>query len=206
VTQSYGFVFGVDLDGVCADFVGGLRPLAAEWLGRDLEELPLEVSYGFPEWGLGGGQYEKLHRWAVLKRDLFLNLPLIPGAAPTLRRLSEEGIHIRIITHRLYVERTHQEATGQTVEWLDRFDIPYWDLCFMRDKTAVGADLYIEDTPRNVHELSSGGADVILFSASSNREFVFSPRADNWDEVYRLVASYAEKWRSRQRSSENEQT
>ena len=27
------FVFGVDLDGVVADFYGGLRPIAAEWLG-----------------------------------------------------------------------------------------------------------------------------------------------------------------------------
>ena len=26
------FVLGVDLDGVCADFIGGLRPIAAEWL------------------------------------------------------------------------------------------------------------------------------------------------------------------------------
>ena len=30
------FVFGVDLDGVVADFYGGLRPIAAEWLGVDL--------------------------------------------------------------------------------------------------------------------------------------------------------------------------
>jgi len=27
------FVLGVDLDGVVADFIGGLRPIAAEWLG-----------------------------------------------------------------------------------------------------------------------------------------------------------------------------
>ena len=33
------FVFGVDLDGVVADFYGGLRPIAAEWLGVALESL-----------------------------------------------------------------------------------------------------------------------------------------------------------------------
>jgi hypothetical protein len=27
------FVLAVDLDGVCADFYTGLRPIAAEWLG-----------------------------------------------------------------------------------------------------------------------------------------------------------------------------
>ena len=34
------FVFGVDLDGVCADFYHGLRPIAAEWLGVDVATLP----------------------------------------------------------------------------------------------------------------------------------------------------------------------
>ncbi len=28
------FIFGVDLDGVCADFYEGIRPMAAEWLGK----------------------------------------------------------------------------------------------------------------------------------------------------------------------------
>jgi hypothetical protein len=44
------FVFGVDLDGVCADFYRGLRPIAAEWLGVDVTTLPERVSWGLPEW------------------------------------------------------------------------------------------------------------------------------------------------------------
>lgn len=46
------FVFGVDLDGTVADFYGGLRPIAAEWLGRAVDDLTLEVSWGLPEWGI----------------------------------------------------------------------------------------------------------------------------------------------------------
>ena len=37
------FVLGVDLDGTCADFYGGLRPIAAEWLGVDPEMLRAEL-------------------------------------------------------------------------------------------------------------------------------------------------------------------
>src|SRR3972149_4848100 len=44
------FVFGVDLDGVVADFYAGLRPVAAEWVGGGLAAPP---GRGF--WGVGGG-------------------------------------------------------------------------------------------------------------------------------------------------------
>ena len=46
------FVFGVDLDGVVADFYGGLRPIAAEWLGVRIETLPERISWGLAEWGV----------------------------------------------------------------------------------------------------------------------------------------------------------
>jgi hypothetical protein len=96
------FVFGVDLDGVVADFISGLKPVAAEWLGVAMGSLADEVSYGFKEWNLGDEvAYNDLHRFALKERDLFENLPLIEGAAPALRRLSASGVRIRIITHRL---------------------------------------------------------------------------------------------------------
>jgi len=46
------FVLGVDLDGVVADFIAGLRPIAAEWLGKPVDSLSPEVTFGFPEWNL----------------------------------------------------------------------------------------------------------------------------------------------------------
>ena len=36
------------------------------------------------------------------------------------------------------------------MEWLDNHDIPFWDLCFMKHKGQVGADIYIEDSPEHV--------------------------------------------------------
>ena len=81
------FVLGVDLDGVCADFIGALRPIAAEWLGVRVDELPEKVTYGFSEWKLDrAGKYEDLHRFAVIQRDLFRNLNPIEGAPAVLRR------------------------------------------------------------------------------------------------------------------------
>ena len=108
------FILGVDLDGVVADFYGGLRPVAAEWLGVPLDSLPSDVTYGLPEWNLDvAGGYEALHRFAVTQRDLFRTLAPVPGAPAALRRLSARDIRIRIITHRLFIKYFHERALDQ---------------------------------------------------------------------------------------------
>jgi 5'(3')-deoxyribonucleotidase len=191
------FVFGVDLDGCVADFYGGLRPIAAEWLGVDLATLPERVSWGLIEWGVdhAPGGYERLHRFAVTQRELFLKMPPMAGAPQAMRRLSIEGVRIRIITHRLFIKYFHQVAVSQTIQWLYRHDIPYWDLCFMQEKAAVGADLYIEDSPANIERLRAEGQKTIVFSNSTN-EHLPGPRANTWNDVLDLALSEKRAWES----------
>jgi 5'(3')-deoxyribonucleotidase len=186
---------GVDLDGTCADFYEGLRPIAAEWLGVEASSLTPEVSWNLPEWGVdrAPGGYRKLHQFAVTQRDLFRVLQPMAGAPQVLRRLSAQRIRIRIITHRLFIKNFHRIAVQQTVEWLDGHDIPYWDLCFLADKAAVGADMYIEDAPGNVERLRADGHSTIVFGNSTNRH-IAAPRVQTWQEVYELVTAEAEKW------------
>lgn len=192
------FVLGVDLDGVVANFYAGLRPIAAEWLGVPLDSLTPTPSYGFTEWNLASvGEYDDLHRFAVTQRGMFRELAPMPGAPAALRRLSTSGVRIRIITHRLYIKYFHQEAVEQTVAWLDHHGIPYWDLCFMKDKAAVGADLYVEDSPENIRALRADGHSTIAFANSTNTA-LGAPRAQDWAEVERLVVTAHEAWRSQQ--------
>lgn len=192
------FVFGVDLDGVVADFIAGLKPIAAEWLDVDAASLTDEVSYGFKEWNIGDEQaYNDLHRFAVKERDLFANLPLIPHAAAALRRLSAEGVRIRVITHRLYIPWFHRQAVLQTLEWLERNGIPYWDLCFMAAKSSVDADVYVEDSPGNIRTLRAAGKDVIVFRNSTNRDEP-APAAASWLEIEEWVRFQYAHWLARQ--------
>jgi hypothetical protein len=97
-------VLGVDLDGVCADFYGQMRQIAAEWFECEVNELTDKVSHGLKEWGIEKpGQYQSLHRFAVTGRGLFESAKMIPGTRKWLRVLSNEGYRIRIITHRLFI-------------------------------------------------------------------------------------------------------
>lgn len=185
--QASTLVIGVDLDGVCADFYGRMREVAAEWFEKDIKELPENPSYGLQEWGVTGLEsYQSLHRFAVTQRDLFKTMLMTPGTRKYLRKLSDEGCRIRIITHRLFIHHFHATAVQQTVEWLDHNGIPYWDLCFMKDKDEVGADIYVEDAPQNIAALRSGGHYTICFANSTNVD-VGEPRVKSWADAYKLI-------------------
>ncbi|MDR1411819.1 MAG: 5'-nucleotidase [Spirochaetaceae bacterium] len=188
------FILGVDLDGVVGDFYSAMRQIAADWLNRPAESLSEEVGFGLEEWGLAEyGGYERLHRFAVTQRNLFGAMKPIKDAPATLRKLSARGIRIRIITHRLFLKHFHKLSITQTVDWLDSWDVPYWDLCFMADKGAVGAHVYIDDAPANVTRLREQGCRTIVFTNSTNRDLP-APRADNWQEAERLVMEAHEEW------------
>jgi 5'(3')-deoxyribonucleotidase len=190
------FILGVDLDGVVGDFYGAMRIIAAEWLDRPVESLTTEVTFGLDEWGIAEyGGYDRLHRFAVTQRNLFRDMKPIQDASAALRKLSNRGIRIRIITHRLFLKYSHKTSVTQTVDWLDNYDIPYWDICFMNDKVAVGAHVYIDDAPSNITQLRGQGCKTIVFSNSTNRDLP-GPRADNWREVERLVLEAREEWRT----------
>ena len=144
------FILGVDLDGVVANHTERFRDIMADVRGVDPDTMPLERSWDFHEWGFEPEDYARYHRIAVMEHDMFRTMPVIDGAADVLWRLSDAGIWIRIITHRLYVHWGHEKAVADTAAWLDIHRIPYRDLCFLGAKPQVEADAYIDDAPHNV--------------------------------------------------------
>jgi len=184
------FVFGVDLDGVVADYTLGFRDVVADVLSRDPESLPIERSWDFAEWGIDQRDFDKLHEIAVNQRRMLRNLPMIDDAADALWRLSDAGVWIRVVTHRLYVNWGHAAAISDTVVWLDRNRIPYRDICFLGAKPEVEADCYIDDAPHNIDSLRAAGNDVIVFDQPYNREYG-GLRAHDWAEVEGIVVDLA---------------
>jgi 5'(3')-deoxyribonucleotidase len=194
------FVLGVDLDAVCADYNAAFRQVAATEMDVPLESLTTEVSWDFGEWGLDREGFLALHRTAVQQHRMFREMPAIDGASESLWRLSDAGVWIRVITHRLVTNWGHALIVSDTVEWLDTRRIPYRDLCFLGRKPEVQADAYVEDAPHNVEALRAGGNTVIVFDQPYNRH-MDGPRASTWAEVEAIVAelvaadggSYAEQ-------------
>jgi 5'-nucleotidase len=184
------FIFGVDLDGVCAEYTAAFAEVVAADQGRSVDELAPPTSWDFADWGLERADFERLHQQAVLEHRIFRTMPAMPGVADALWRLSDAGIWIRVITHRLAVNWGHAVAVSDTVAWLDESGIPYRDLCFLGDKPQVEADLYIDDAPHNIGALRAQGNQVIVFDAPYNQH-VAGPRALDWVEVEHLVAETA---------------
>lgn len=181
------FVLGVDLDGVCADYTIGFRSVAAmEWDVPE-ESLTTEVSWDFAEWGLDREKFLKLHRSSVQDHRMFRDMPAIDGASDSLWRISDGGVWIRIVTHRLVTNWGHATIVSDTVEWLDLRSIPYRDICFLGRKPEVQADAYIEDAPHNIEALRAAGNTVIVFDQPYNRQ-IEGLRATNWAEVEAIVA------------------
>ncbi len=181
------FIFGVDLDGVCGDYTAAFRTVVSSELGIPPEKLPLERSWDFREWGIDADDFSRLHRLAVIEHRILRDLPMIENCADVLWRLSDAGVWIRVITHRLYVNWSHAIAVSDTVEWLDATRIPYRDICFLGDKPQVEADLYVDDGEHNIEALRGSGNEVITFDQPYNRD-VPGLRAHSWLEVESIVA------------------
>jgi 5'(3')-deoxyribonucleotidase len=181
------FVLGVDLDGVCADYTAAFAEIVANERGCRVEDLPGDRGWDFAEWNLDElGGFERLHRLAVLEKRMFRSMPALPGCAEALWRLSDAGVWIRIITHRLVVHWGHQIAVVDTVGWLDEHGIPYRDLCFLGRKPEVEADCYVDDAPHNVRSLREHGNYTLVFDAPYNQELE-GPRVYDWVEVQEAV-------------------
>lgn len=188
--MSRGYILGVDLDGVCGDYTSAFRAVVAEELGVDPTTLPAARSWDFAEWGIRGPEeFDRLHRAAVLEHRMFRDMPAFAGAAEALWRLSDAGVWIRIITHRLYVNWGHAVAVADTVAWLDDEGIPYRDICFLGAKPEVEATCYVDDASHNVSALRDAGNHVIVFDAPYNQD-LDGPRATSWAEVETLVLDH----------------
>jgi 5'(3')-deoxyribonucleotidase len=190
------FVLGLDLDGVCADYTGGFRRFVAAERGVDPALLPDPVDWDWTRchWGIASREeYLDLHARSV-SAGLFRELDPLPGVSEALWRLSDAGVHVRVITHRLIISGGHGAAAADTVAWLESHRIPFWDLCFMADKPQVGADLYLDDSPANISAFHEAGLPALIFDAPYNHHLE-GPRVRDWTEAADAVLRHASRRR-----------
>jgi len=192
-TKDQEFILGVDLDGVVADYEKAFARISGEILNLGPEHFPQADNWSFVQsnWPFETEeQFRSIHSQAVEKYNMFRNLPVIQGASEALWRLSDGGVRIRIVTHRLVVNNIHAVAVGDTVTWLDENNIPYRDICFVRDKADVGADMYVDDGPSNILSLQEavGKNNVLIYNQLYNQHLA-GLRVKNWEDLISEVSN-----------------
>lgn len=182
------FILGVDLDGVCGDYEGAMRSYACSALpDRTPESFRPQDRWSFVEtgWFDSHEQFLQMHAGSV-DAGMFATMNVIDGASAALHALSDDGIHVRIITHRLLLAGAHRRVVTDTVDFLDKHDLPYRDLCFVADKTTVSCDLLIDDAPHNIAAARAAGNKTIIFDQLYNRDLA-GARASSWAEAAEQV-------------------
>lgn len=183
------FVLCVDVDDTLGMYGRGIREHIAVAEGIDPADLAEAYSWDFKEWAPyvnGRESFLAYHEDAVVNQRMLRNLQVYENASEVLWRLSDRGVWIRIVTHRLLIKRQHQIVGGDTMAWLDEHNIPYNDLFFTGAKEEVGGDLFIDDAPHNIENLRRARKDVVVFTQPHNLG-IGGLRADNWLDVERIV-------------------
>lgn len=191
------FVLCVDLDNVVANYTDAFRTVVATEKGVDPSSIGEQTIWNFTEnesWHINTiSEFIELHQIGVSRYQMFATMKEIADASDVLWRLNDEGVWIRLVTHRLFEHGTHDIAVSDTVRWLQqsrqdgRPRIPYRDMCFIGDKAEVSGDLYIDDAPHNVENLRAAGIPAMVFSQPYNSS-IEGLRADNWVSVYEQVS------------------
>ena len=183
-------ILDVDLDGVCANYSAGLKQYLIDTHQLNPHAHVETNQYTFTKqdgWPFDNADdYLNAHTNAE-RHHLYRHLPMIEHANTGLKRLAENGVHIRIVTHRLFVSHMHRLVVSDTAHWLDAHDIPYMSLCFTSLKDTLHATAHIDDAPHNIETLIKQREHVVVFDQPYNRDIKDDinkvPRMHDWSDA-----------------------
>lgn len=183
-------ILDVDLDGVCANYSASLKQYLIDTHQLDPHAHVETNQYTFTKqdgWPFDNADdYLNAHTNAE-RQHLYRHLPMIEHANTGIKRLAENGVHIRIVTHRLFVSHMHQLVVSDTASWLDAHDIPYMSLCFTSLKDTLHATAHIDDAPHNIETLIKQREHVVVFDQPYNRDIKNdidkAPRMCDWSDA-----------------------
>ena len=150
-----GIRVGIDMDGVLADFNTGWMSRYNAEFGADLEASMVE------QWN---GLHELTHfesmaqfwKWAQGDgRSTFRDAPPLPGAIEAVKRIGRK--------HRVCIVSSKFDwAIPDSLAWLADHDVPAREVHFLWDKTLAGCDVYLDDAPHQLEELTAGVPEAVV--------------------------------------------
>ena len=125
----------------------------------------------------------------LFDKKMWKRVKPLPGAVEYLKRLMDDGHKVLIVT------ASHQNSVAIKLNHVLFKYFPFFtykDVIVTTQKQLINGDIMIDDAP---HNLEGGKYFGILVSAPHNRSYDAEKngfvRADNWDEIYKIVCDYA---------------
>lgn len=189
------YTLGVDLDDSTADYLGGLRNFLADNGVPEAVDFPAPTVYDLnyaDGWHFGKfGDFIGAHTAAVTA-GMFSSLEPLDGALEGLHALSDAGVRIHVITHRILPGIDSSAAVLGTVQWLSRHDFPHQELSFSGRKERIKVDALIDDSPSNILAGRNAGNKVLAFSQEHNSH-IKGDRVHSWtSDVVSTVLAHRE--------------
>ena len=138
-------------------------------------------------WDMTAEEWIGFYRRGVEAGMIFDAKPPYEGGREALVELSDAGHKIKIVTAR-DLPGLETLCREQTLQWLNRYDIPHDELHVTSDKHDVWADVIIDDRIKHLLQLQNAHQAVgILFNRGWNVSEVWPLRVSEWHEVPPII-------------------
>jgi 5'-nucleotidase len=181
-----------DVDGVLADYVGGVLETVYELFGKQVFRQEIQSWDLFDHLGLEKQQIKQVYK--ELNRAGWCNsLDPMPGAADFVKQLQARGHSLKIVTSS-WVSAPSWEFERR--HWLkDHLKIPPNVVTFTAEKELIVGDVFIDDRTSHVRKWSIAHpyGKALLFSAPYNEREVGLHRVNNYAEALQAIDNFEEE-------------
>jgi hypothetical protein len=176
----------VDLDGVCANFMGAVNRQHNEDFGTRLKTADITEWNFLPLTVFGPNDWRGFWQWAE-ESNIFGNCLPYPHLTWGIRMMEGMGHSVTFLTHRPFW------ALQVTRLWLHRLGL-YQPLHLTdgRGKETFPFDLWIDDCPSILETLASKGLAARRMIRPWNRPVLGVPSAEGWHSMVRLIRKMGE--------------
>ena len=140
------FTFAIDVDEVIRHNIDNMLKVYNEEYGdnKTMDDVfAFKVDEVFPKIQATTGETASKYFFEKHAKEVFTDSNIIEGSKEAIETLKKYG-KIYIVTYQKNVENRER-----TLEWLEKYDITYDGICFVRDKSVIYADYLIDDNDWN---------------------------------------------------------
>lgn len=181
----------VDIDGVLADWMGGLRTKLHEICQASNKGYPLDGDQKSWELLTGDPDADDLIATAQNHPELYISLPVIDGAKQGLETLERLGYNVFICST---PAEDNPTCASQKLAWIkDNFGVRWVPKVILTsDKTLVRGDILIDDKPI-IKGAMEPEWEHIIFDASYNKQ-AKGRRLAHWSELESVLRPKNLRW------------